>query len=395
MELLFDKASVAFPASNSEFGDGTPRRHGASATPLKLQRSSARRSSGGPSLPSSGQSRSAAMQPAHLSSRLVADAVTPVRGVPDSAATVRGSWSGALRAGARSAMKAPALIRNESAESSSSSSSSRRLLAAGVSGAEIAAIAASHRELFPDEQVPMSWACGTPLSDCCDGAVKLEALLLRAEPAQKALCRRIAERLHDVPGLLGAFSQMLDIADEKTGSARDSGIVAVPSVSATPERYIGGEYHGLLTPVGKAGLQSGQKSCRVDQVVHRGDVMLTPLCSYEFPALTRALVLLSQAINTRLKLPKDEYTVRMSWCDIFNISREQRTKQLKPFSIGRVVEVEYLRALLVSIRSVCSDLGRAFRINLRMWGDYTVWLLVGLYCACTICLFLIFSTILV
>eukprot|EP00596_Hydrurales_sp_CCMP1899_P003475 CAMPEP_0119045096 /NCGR_PEP_ID=MMETSP1177-20130426/36931_1 /TAXON_ID=2985 /ORGANISM="Ochromonas sp, Strain CCMP1899" /LENGTH=850 /DNA_ID=CAMNT_0007016243 /DNA_START=41 /DNA_END=2590 /DNA_ORIENTATION=- len=69
------------------------------------------------------------------------------------------------------------------------------------------------------------------------------------------------------------------------------------------------EYNGKLTRLGKASLLNGDMKCRKEDIRSTRDPLDLPICSYEWPELTRLMVRLSKYLNLKHDLPADKQTV--------------------------------------------------------------------------------------
>ena len=98
--------------------------------------------------------------------------------------------------------------------------------------------------------------------------------------------------------------------------------------------------------------------------------MLRPLCSNEFPFLTRLLIKYSQQLNHKFALPKAGYTARVSWVGIFDISVTERTKSLPPFSFFLLLDCTYFRGMATAIKQIIHDMLDGCRFNFRLLGNF-------------------------
>ena len=96
--------------------------------------------------------------------------------------------------------------------------------------------------------------------------------------------------------------------------------------------------------------------------------MLRPLCSNEFPALTRLLINISKRLNEKYSLPAAAFTARIPWVEIFDISVSERTKMIPSFSVGRLIE--YIKSVFSATNFIIRDLLDGCRFNFRFFGDY-------------------------
>jgi hypothetical protein len=108
----------------------------------------------------------------------------------------------------------------------------------------------------------------------------------------------------------------------------------------------------------------------IPYLARRGDCLLRPLCSNEFIALARGMIRLSKWANKKYDLPKDGFTARISWIEIFDISVTKRTASLPPFRVGHLVDWKYLCDVKSAFKSVVIDLLRGCRFNFRTLADF-------------------------
>ena len=117
--------------------------------------------------------------------------------------------------------------------------------------------------------------------------------------------------------------------------------------------------------------------------------MLRPLCSNEFPALTRVAISLSIKLNTAYNLPKNDFTVQLSWTEVIGVSVSERTSSLLPFKLGLLLDKAYLSSLQLAGKNICHDILGTCRFNLRILGNFNfLGYLVGVYATMTVCRFL-------
>lgn len=139
--------------------------------------------------------------------------------------------------------------------------------------AEMMTIFHQHSVLYPDECIPSSWAGGCSLKEAADVIHKLENLLIVAERNHDFAdySTRISENLRRIPGLLTADSYQ-DGLSMRSGNSATKAMTpsAVDSHAySSPQRYIGSNMHGQLTPQGRSELLSGKKRCGISGVKHR------------------------------------------------------------------------------------------------------------------------------
>ena len=106
---------------------------------------------------------------------------------------------------------------------------------------------------------------------------------------------------------------------------------AAPSAAALGDRN---EMDGRLTARGRERLLRGEIKCRRDEVRVLRDALDLPLCSYEVPAVARALVTWSKQLNARYRLPRDP---RAALWTFEQIMREALRADLAamPAAVGR------------------------------------------------------------
>lgn len=140
-----------------------------------------------------------------------------------------------------------------------------------ISAAEIMTVYHQHSVLYPDEVIPSSWACGCSLKEAADVSIKLEGLLIQAEKNRdiSEYVIRIIDALRLIPGLFGTDSfHDRALSTQEYGESANARTVD-DSIYESPERHIGTDLHGTLTPKGREELLSGRKICHLRSVQHR------------------------------------------------------------------------------------------------------------------------------
>jgi hypothetical protein len=146
-----------------------------------------------------------------------------------------------------------------------------------ASPAELMSIFHQHTILYPDECIPASWAGGCSLKEAAEVTSKLENLLIVAERSAElgAYAAKISDHLRRTPGLLSMDAFQYASGPLTRGGAGGESKALAPasagdsSLYASPQRFIGSDRHGLLTPKGREELLSGEKRCQVNGVKHR------------------------------------------------------------------------------------------------------------------------------
>lgn len=106
------------------------------------------------------------------------------------------------------------------------------------------------------------------------------------------------------------------------------------------------EYTGKLTRLGKASLLSGDIKCRKEDIRSIRDPLDLPICSYEWPELTRYMVRLSKYLNLKHNLPTDKQTVTWTYSQITR------------------------GGLNTNWSTIFNSLKRSFRFNLRCFAQF-------------------------
>lgn len=142
-----------------------------------------------------------------------------------------------------------------------------------IAPAEIMSVYHQHSVLFPDECISSSWAGGCSLKEASDVTGKLESLLVQAERISDIsdYTVRVVDALRLIPGLFSTGSFHESGRTLTPGAALSTVVSGESVLYASPERHIGSDLHGKLTPKGRAELFSGAKACQVRSVQHRYD----------------------------------------------------------------------------------------------------------------------------
>ena len=150
---------------------------------------------------------------------------------------------------------------------------SRVKSADAVTPAEIMSVYHQHSVLFPDDCISCAWAGGCSLKEASDVTGKLENLLVQAErvPEISDYTVKVVDALRLIPGLFSTDSFHESSRTVTTEGALSMVVSGDKMMYASPERYVGSDLHGKLTPKGRAELFSGAKACHVRGVQHRYD----------------------------------------------------------------------------------------------------------------------------
>lgn len=141
-----------------------------------------------------------------------------------------------------------------------------------------------------------------------------------------------------VPGSQGVIGAPLDIG---------RGNFVGEDTSSDSGTLLRNEYNGKLTRLGKASLLSGDMKCRKEDIRSTRDPLDLPICSYEWPELTKLMVRLSKYLNLKHDLPADKQTVNWTYSQITRESLKS-TNWLTIFTA----------------------LKRSFRFNLRCFAQF-------------------------
>lgn len=204
-----------------------------------------------------------------VSRRRHSTSYTPLETVSSNVMGATNSWSGVSAPQLRRGSSSTDRRRGLSGDHISTPIIARGQSAEPVSAAEIMTVYHQHSTLYPDECIPSSWACGSSLKEAADVTNKLESLLSQAKknPSIANYVANVTDALRLMPGL---FSSDAFHENERTscGSNADALSTEVLVNSSSPDRYLGSDLHGQLTPKGREELLSGKKICHQRGIRH-------------------------------------------------------------------------------------------------------------------------------